>query len=159
MEKQAESSSKDLTLNDVMEAIRNLSVDVNEIKIRHNKISNRVFDDIDQSRTLERIRKAENINELADASEIIEWYYEELSEAKRAFDPSTHYRINEELSDCAVLRCKAFFTLQETSKPHLASLTPRCAQQILHHSSSGTLATDGIIFKKEQKLWSLIIFV
>ena len=114
-----------------MEAIRDLSVDLNEVQIRHNKISNIVFGDSDQSRTLERIRKAANTNELADASEIIKWCYEELSE-------------------CAVVRCKTCFTLHETSKPRLASLTPRRAQQILYQSSSGTLAVGGILFKKEQ---------
>ena len=117
------------TLNDVMESINNLSIEIKKMTSCHNKMEN-VLNGRNQVKTLERVKKVENINETVEAIDMIEWFYDESFE-------------------CGVLRYKLRFKLHEISKPHIFTLTPLPAQRILNSSSSGTLAT-GIFFTKDQ---------
>ena len=112
-----------------MEFINNLSMEIKKMTSCHNKMEN-VLNDRNQAKTLERVKKVENINEIMEATDLIEWFYDESSK-------------------CGALRSKLCFELPEISKPHIFTLTPLRAQRILNSSSSGTLAT-GIFFTKDQ---------
>ena len=122
-------SEQEPTLNDVMESINNLSNEIKKLTSRHNKMEN-VLNDRNQAKTLERMKKQENINEIMEATDLIEWLYYESPE-------------------CGVLRCKPCFKLHEISKHHFSTLTPLQAQRILSSFSSRTLAT-GIFFTKDR---------
>ena len=122
-------SEQEPTLDDVMESINSFSIEIKKMTSRHNKMEN-VLNDRNQAKTLQRVKKVENINEIMEATDLIEWFYDESSK-------------------CGVLRCKPCFKLHEISKTHISTLTPSREQRILNSSSSGTLAT-GIFFTKDQ---------
>ena len=77
----------------------------------HNKMEN-VLIDHNQHKTLERVKKVENINEIMKATDLIGCLHDESSK-------------------CGVLRCILCFKLHEISKPHIFTLTPLQAQRIL----------------------------
>ena len=112
-----------------MESVSNLSIEIKKVTSCHNKMKN-VLNNRNQAKTLERVKKVENINEIMEATDPTEWFYDESSE-------------------CGVLRCKLCFKLHEISKPQIFMPTPLPAQHILNSSLSGTLAT-GIFFTKDQ---------
>ena len=101
-------SEQEPTLSDVMESINNLSIEIKKMTFRHNKMEN-VLNDRNQAKTLERVKKVENISEIMKATDLIEWFYDESPEF-------------------GVLRCKLRFKLHEISKPHIPMLTPLRAQ-------------------------------
>ena len=80
-----------------MESVSNLSIEIKKVTSCHNKMKN-VLNDRNQAKTLERVKKVENINEIMEATDPIEWFYDESSE-------------------CEVLRWKLCFKLHEISKP------------------------------------------
>ena len=91
-----------------------------------------VFEDCDVRIAVLEMREARNIFQLVDASELLEFFYDDESET-------------------AILRCLACFKLHLASKPTLSSLTPFQAQRILNSSSttsSGRLGSR-IILKQE----------
>ena len=47
----------------------------------HNKMEN-VLNDRNQAKTLERVKKVENINEIMEATDLMEWFYDESSECR-----------------------------------------------------------------------------
>ena len=122
-------SEQEPTLSDVMESINSLSIEIKKMTSRHNKMEN-VLNDPNQAKTLEKVKKVENINEIMEATDLIERFYDESPE-------------------CGVLRCKPCFKLHEISKPHIPTLTPLPAQCTLNPSTPGTLAT-GTFFTKDQ---------
>ena len=69
------------TLNDVMESINNLSIEIKKKTSRHNKMEN-VLNDRNQGKTLERVKKVENINEIMEATDLMEWFYDESLNAE-----------------------------------------------------------------------------
>ena len=71
-------SEHDPTLNDVMESINNLPIEIKKMTSCHNKMEN-VLNDRNQAKTLERVKKVENINEIMEATDLIEWFYDESS--------------------------------------------------------------------------------
>ena len=73
--------------------------------------------------------RAKNIFGLVDASELLEFFYDEECEI-------------------GVLRCLPCFKLHQAAKPTISSLSPFQAQRILNPSSNGTLGS-GILLKKE----------
>ena len=87
-----------------MESINNLSIEIKKMTSGHNKMEN-VLDDCNQAKTLERVKKVENVNEIMETTDLIECFYDEFSE-------------------CGLLRCKPCFKLHEISKPHISTLTP-----------------------------------
>ena len=93
-----------------MESIKNLSIEIKKMTSGHNKMEN-VLNDRNQAKTLERVKKVENINEIMETADLIEWFYDESYE-------------------CGVLRCKPCFELHEISKPHISTLTSLRAQRI-----------------------------
>ena len=105
-------SEQEPTLNDVMESINNLSIEIKKMTSYHNKMEN-VLNNRNQPKTLERVKKVENINEIMGATDLIEWLYDESSA-------------------CGVLRCILCFKLHEISKPHIFTLTSLRAQRILN---------------------------
>ena len=105
-------SEQEPTLSDVMESINNLSIEIKKMTSRHNKMEN-VLNDRNQAKTLERVKKVENINEIMEATNLIEWFYDKSPE-------------------CRVLRCKPTFKLHEISKPPISTLRPLQAQHILN---------------------------
>ena len=120
---------QELILNDVMESINNLSIEIKKMTSHHNKMEN-VLNDRNQAKTLDRIKKVKNINEIMEATALIEWFYDDSPK-------------------CRVLSCKPCFKLHEISKPHISMLAPLRAQRILNSSLSRTLGT-GIFFTKDQ---------
>ena len=112
-----------------LESINNLSIEIKKMTSHHNKMES-VLNNCNQAKTLEGVKKVENINEIMEATNLIEWFYDESPE-------------------CRVLRCKPSFKLHEISKNPISTLKTLQAQHILNWSSSGTLATS-IFFTKDQ---------
>ena len=48
---------------------------------RHNKMEN-VLNDRNQTKILERMKKIENINEIMEATDLMEWFYDESLNAE-----------------------------------------------------------------------------
>ena len=117
-------------LSDVMEAVKQLSLSIEEMKTWHSKVSDATFSTDSKTKNLAIIRKAENIHQLIAATDMIEWHYNENIE-------------------CAILRCKACYNMQVNSKPQICSLTPLCVQRFLNPQSCGSFET-GLLLKKEQ---------
>ena len=113
----------------IMTEINKLSLKVDDIGAKHRSLQQLVFEDPETGRQVAAMKKANNINELVEASKPIQWFYDEKS-------------------GCAVLRCLPCYELHLKAKPTLADLTPLQAQRILNPRSSGTFAT-GIFLKKE----------
>ena len=120
---------KDASLKQVIDAVAELSLKVENIGKQHTTFLQLAFEDKDVRRSVSAMRKAENILELTESTQLLEWFYDESTE-------------------CAVLRCLPCFELNVAAKPTLAKLTPLKAQQILSPKSSGTLSS-GIFVKKE----------
>lgn len=118
-----------VTLEKVMEAIGKLTVKVDGVAKKHSTVTQLACEDSDTSKAMLRIKSAENILQLAEATNLLEWFYDEDAET-------------------GILRCLPCFQLHMASRPTLTSLTPLKAQRILSSSSSGTLAT-GIFMKRE----------
>ena len=64
-------SDQEPTLNDVMVSISDQSIEIKKMTSRHNKMEN-VLNDRNQAKTLERVKKVENINEIMEATDPIE---------------------------------------------------------------------------------------
>ena len=122
-------SSAEATLDHVMEAISNLTLKVDNIEKQHVALTQFAFEDGTTRKSITGMREAQNIFQLAEASQLIEWFYDESSET-------------------AVLRCLPCFRLHVVAKPHIVNLTPLQAQRILNSTSSGTLAT-GMFLKRD----------
>ena len=75
------------------------------------------------------MKKAVNIVELCEATDLIRWFYDEKTES-------------------AILRCLPCFELHTVAKQTLAKLNPFKAAQLLNSKSNGNLAT-GIFLDKE----------
>ena len=120
---------KDLTLENVMDAIAGLFLKVDNFGKQHATLERLVFEDNDARTAVLAMREAKNIYELTDASELLEFFYDEDCET-------------------AVLRCLPCFKVYLAAKPTLSGLTPFQAQRIVNSSSNGTLGT-GILLKKE----------
>ena len=87
-------------------------MEIKKMTSHHNKMEN-VLNNCNQAKTLERVKKVENINEIMEATNLIEWFYDKSPE-------------------CRVLRCKPTFKLHEISKPPISTLRPLQAQHILN---------------------------
>ena len=120
---------KDTSLKQVIDAVAELSLKVENIGKQHTTFLQLAFEDKDVQRSVSAMRKAENILELTESTQLLEWFYDESTE-------------------CAVLRCLPCFELNVAAKPTLAKLTPLKAQQLLNPKSCGTLSS-GIFVKKE----------
>ena len=118
---------KDSSLKQVIDAVAELSFKVENIGKQHTTFLQLAFEDKDVRRSVSAMRKAENILELTESTQLLEWFYGKSTE-------------------CAVLRCLPCFELNVAAKPTLAKLTPLKAQQILSPKSSGTLSS-GIFVK------------
>ena len=115
-----------------MDAIAGLSLKVDHLGQQHSTMERFVFEDCNVRTAVMAMKEARNIFQLVDASELLEFFYDDKSET-------------------AILRCLACFKLHLASKPTLNSLTPFQAQRILNSSSmtsNGTLGS-GIILKQE----------
>ena len=55
-----------------MESINNLSIEIKKMTSHHNKMEN-ILSDRNQAKTLDRMKKVENINEIMEATDLIEW--------------------------------------------------------------------------------------
>ena len=125
------------TIDDVMSAISNLNVKVDDIVTGYSSIAKTAFedtatgdtDDSSGRTTLNNVKKTKNIFELNEVCELMEFFYDESSEE-------------------GVLRCLPCFRVQAIAKPSIASLCPLDAQRILNKKGNGTLATGLLINKK-----------
>lgn len=121
--------TKDLTLENVLDAISSLSLKVDHFGKQYATLEQLVFEDDNVRTAVLAMREAKNIRDLADVSELLEFFYDEDSET-------------------AVLRCLPCFKLYLSAKPTLSGLSPLQAQRMINPSTNGTLGT-GIILKKE----------
>ena len=122
------SDPNETSLKDVMDAIANLTLKVDSIGKQNKSLTHLAFDDELTRNSLKGIREAENILELANATELVDFFYDEHSQD-------------------AVLRCLPCYNLYLKSRPTLSNLTPFEAQRIINSSGSGTLGT-GLFLKK-----------
>ena len=119
----------DISIKQVIDAVAELSLKVDIIGKQHTTFPQLAFEDNDVRRSVSAMRKAENILELTESTQLLEWFYDEATE-------------------CAVLQCLPCFELSIAAKPTLAKLTPLKAQQLLNPKSNGTLSS-GLFVKKE----------
>lgn len=122
-------SEEDASLKQVIDAVAELSLKVENIGKQHTTFLHLAFEDKDVRRSVSAMRKAENIVELTESTKLLEWFHDESTE-------------------CAVLRCLPCFELNVAAKPTLVKHKPLKAQQLLNPKSSGTLSS-GIFVKKE----------
>ena len=123
---------KDTSFKQVMDAVAELSLKVDSIGKQHTTFLQLAFEDNDVQKSVSAMRKAENILELTESSQLLEWFYDEATE-------------------CAVLQCLPCFQLQLAGKPTLVQLTPLKAQHLLNPKSSGTVLS-GIFVKESTRL-------
>ena len=125
------SPKKESTLTDVMNAIEKLDIKVSNVGKSYTAMSKLAFEDEDKDlqKDICAMRKADNINQLVDATDLIEMFYDEFSET-------------------AVLRCAPCFKYHCELNGHYKDLTPLKAQQNINsNSSSGSLGT-GLFLKQ-----------
>ena len=122
-------SGEDASMKHVLDAISALSIKIDTFSDQHRSLEQLACEDNEVRRSVQEIRKANNIIELNNATQLLEWYYDEITE-------------------CAILRCLPCFELHVVSRPTLRPLTPFRAQQLLNPTGSGTLPT-GIFVNKE----------
>lgn len=122
-------SKKVTCLEKLVDAVSEMSLKVDNIEMKHTTLLQLAFEDNEARESVSAMRKAENIVELTESTQLLEWYYDEATE-------------------CAVLRCLPCFRLQLAAKPTLAKLTPLKAQHLLNPKSNGTFSS-GIFVKKE----------
>ena len=95
---------KDASLKQVIDAVAELSLKVENVGKQHTTFLQLAFEDKDVRRSVSAMGKAENILKLTEFTQLLEWFYDESTE-------------------CAVLRCLPCFELNVASKPTLAKLT------------------------------------
>lgn len=66
------------TLNNEMESINNLRIEIKEIQFSHNKMES-ILNDSNKTQPIERIKKADNTNEIMEPIDPIEWFNDESS--------------------------------------------------------------------------------
>ena len=76
--KTSEDARVDATVNDIMGAIKSLNVKVGELGKHHLSITQFAFEDKSLRNDVSKMRKAENIHEMADSSELLEFFYESI---------------------------------------------------------------------------------
>lgn len=125
-----ETPTEEPPLKQVLDAISGLSIKVDSIDKRQKTLEHLAFEEEDSVRTsIDSMKKATNIVELCEATDLIQWFHDEKTES-------------------AILRCLPCFELHIAAKQTLAKLTPFKAAQLLNSKSNGNLAT-GILLDKE----------
>ena len=95
---------------------------VGELGKHHHSITQLAFEDKSLRNDVSKMRKAENIHEMADSSELLEFFYDETA-------------------GTSVLRCRACFDYHCITSSHCKSMTPLQAQQKLNLHGNSTLGT------------------
>ena len=122
-------SQKEVTLQNVVDAISSLSLKVDNFGRQHASLERLLFEDGDVRTSIVAMREATNVRQLANVSEFLEIFYDEETES-------------------SILRCLPCFQLHLAARPTISSLSPFEAHRIISTTSNGTLGS-GIIFKKE----------
>ena len=117
----------------VLDAISALSIKIDTISDQHRSLEQLACEDSKVKRSVQEIRTANNINELNNATQLLEWYYHEITE-------------------CAIMRCLPCFELLVVSRPTLRPLTPFRAQQLLNPTGSSTLPSGISVNKEKSRL-------
>ncbi len=105
----ATEQTTDTSLKQVIDAVADLSLKIDSIGKQHKTMVQLALEDGEVQRSISTMREAENILQLTESTQLLEWFYNETTE-------------------CAVLRC---FQLHLAAKPTLAKLTPLKAQRLL----------------------------
>lgn len=71
---------KDKSLKQVIDAVAELSLKVENIGKQHTSFLQLAFEDKDVGRSVSAMRKAENILELTESTQLLEWFYDEDTE-------------------------------------------------------------------------------
>ncbi len=74
---QQETESSEVSLDKIMEAISNLSLKVDNLGTQHSSLTQLAFEDDETRVDAIKIRAAENIVQLVEASKLLEWSYDE----------------------------------------------------------------------------------
>ena len=122
-------SQNEVTLQNVVDAISSLSLKVDNFGKQHASLERLVYEDDNIRKSILATREATNVRQLANASEFLEFFYDEETET-------------------SILRCLHCFKLHLAARPTINSLSPFEAHRIINTTSNGTLGS-GIIFKKD----------
>ncbi len=129
----SESKDKDVSLEEIVDAIEKLTIKVDDIGQKHARMTQLACEDSETSKSIIRIKNAQNISQVVEATNLIEWYYDEVAET-------------------GVLRCLPCYQLNLIAKPTLQNMHPLKAQQLLSSSSTGTLATGMFMSRQKTRL-------
>ena len=122
-------SQKEVTLQNVVDAISSLSQKVDNFRKQHASLERLVFEDGDARTSIVAMREATNGRQLGNVSEFLEFFYDEETET-------------------SILPCLPCFKLHLAARPTISSLSPFEVHHIINTTSNGTLGS-GIIFRKE----------
>jgi hypothetical protein len=112
-----------------------LNLKVDPITDQHRTLEQLACEESKVRKSVQEIRKANNIIELNDATRLLKWFYDEITE-------------------CAILRCLPCFELHLAARPTLRPLTPFRAQQLPNPTGNGTLSSG--IFVNKETSWLFI---
>ena len=121
------------TLTKVLEAISNLTLKVDSIKEDQQSLNTIAFDDDLTRNSVKVMKEAKNVWELAGATELIEFFYDEEQQE-------------------SILRCSPCYKLYLKSRPTLGSVTPFKAQKIINSTGNGTLGTGLLLNNNTTRL-------
>ena len=122
-------SQNESTLQNVVDAISSLSLKFDNFRKQHVSLERLVFEDDNVHKFILAMWEATNVRQLANASEFLEFFYDEETET-------------------SILQCLPCFKLHLAAQPTINSLGPFEAHHIISTTSNGTLGS-GIIFKKD----------
>ena len=115
----------------IMDTLKGLQLDMTKQNKHFAEVCKVAFCDTDTNRVLNGMRQSENILEMTDACNHLEWYYNETTEE-------------------AVLRCKACFFVQKTAKPSLKKLSPYEAQKLLNKETITGSFSTGLFYTADK---------
>ena len=124
-----ETPTQEPPLKQVLDAISGLSIKVDSIDKRQKTLEHLAFEEDGVRTSIDCMKKATNIVELCEATDLIQWFYDGKTES-------------------AILRCLPCFELNIAAKQTLGKLSPFEATQLLNSKSNGNLST-GIFLDKE----------
>ena len=73
-------SGEDASMKHVLDAISALSIKIDTFSDQHRSLEQLACEDNEVRRSVQEIRKANNIIELNNATQLLEWYYDEITE-------------------------------------------------------------------------------
>jgi hypothetical protein len=132
-QKESNTATEEPPLKQVLDAISGLSIKVDSIGKRQETLEHLAFEDDNVRHSIECVRKATNIIELCEATDLIQWFYDEKTES-------------------AIILCLPCFEFHTTAKQTLSKLNPFNAEKLLNLKSNGNLSTSIFLDKETSRL-------